>query len=84
MGLHRFNITRSRDALGGEPVKGAMKAKQEHHDQKKHNVFKAIFEEATSFWYGDSFFDKTELLGQFLDPNLTNLVDGLTGGFEFS
>ena len=61
-----------------------MEAKQEHHNQKKHNVFKAVFEEATSFWQGDSFSGKTELLGQFLEPNLAHLVDGFAGGFDFS
>ena len=84
MSLHRFNITKPRDGLEDKSVKEKMEVKQEYHDQKKYNVFKAIFEEANSFWQGDSFSGKTELLGQFLEPNLAHLVDGFAGGFDFS
>lgn len=77
MAQQRFNATRSN-------IKEGIKAKQEHHDQKKNQVFKAVFEEANSFWQGDIFSSKTELLGQFIDPNLANLVDGFTGGFDFN
>ncbi len=40
MSLTRFNITMSTDALGSKSQKEQMKAKQEHHVQKKYNVLK--------------------------------------------
>ena len=46
MSLHRFNITKPRDGLENKSVKEKMEVKQEYHDQKKYNVFKATPKES--------------------------------------
>lgn len=82
MGLTKFNIIKSRDALGSNSLKEQTKEKQEHHDQKKHNVLKVIFEQSDYFWQDTGFSSQTELLGYFLDPKLVHLGD--VDGFDFT
>ena len=83
MGIMRYNMTKFRDDLGTKSVKEQMKAKQEHHDQKKHNVLKVILEQSDFFWQDTgNFFNQTELLGHFLDPKLAYFGD--VDGFDFT
>jgi len=83
MSITSFNITKSIDALGSKSQKEQMKAKQEHHVQKKHNVLKIILEQSDFFCQdADNFSNQTELLGHFFDPILAHFGEGV--GFDLT
>ena len=72
MGERRFNITKSKGTPGHESKIKQMEAKQTHHEDKRHDILAAIFEQSDSFWKSEVFSSQTELLGLFLNNKLAH------------